>query len=246
MEQNQQTRDEIEIDLREVFSVLLGKLGIIILSGVLLGLAALLGTKLLITPKYDSTTKMVVLARQSSDTLTSSDMQTSTLLTKDYAEIIKSRTVVESVIAKMGLDLTYEEMLDKITVNTPTDTRVIYITVRDEDPYQARELANEIRDAAAQHITDVMDTEAVNVVEEANVPNEKSSPSLAKNGVIGGVLGVVLAIAVILIVYISNDTIRTSEDVERYLGLSTLGSIPLAQDEKKTRKKSKRGKARKK
>ena len=91
MEQNQMNNDEIEIDLREIFSVLLSHLGIIILSGLVLGLVAIVGTKVFITPQYQSVTKMYVLAKQNNDTLTSADMQTSTLLTKDYAEMIQSR-----------------------------------------------------------------------------------------------------------------------------------------------------------
>ena len=236
MEQNQQRTDEIEIDLMEVFGVLWGKLGIIILSGILLALVALVGTKLLITPQYESTTKMYVLTRQSGDALTNSDMQTSALLTKDYAELITSRTVLESVIANLNLELEYETLLKKISVKTPTDTRIVSISVLDKDPYEAREIANAVRDAAAQHIQNVMDTEAVNVVDEANIPNEKASPNLMKNGVIGGMLGVLLAVAVILIVFFTNDSIKGPEDVDRYLGLSTMGTIPLASNEKKSSK----------
>ena len=105
---NQMNNDEIEIDLREIFSVLLSHLGIIILSGLVLGLVAIVGTKVFITPQYQSVTKMYVLAKQNNDTLTSADMQTSTLLTKDYAEMIQSRTVTEAVIAQLGLDMTHE------------------------------------------------------------------------------------------------------------------------------------------
>ena len=108
MEQNQMNNDEIEIDLREIFSVLLSHLGIIILSGLVLGLVAIVGTKVFITPQYQSVTKMYVLAKQNNDTLTSADMQTSTLLTKDYAEMIQSRTVTEAVIAQLGLDMTHD------------------------------------------------------------------------------------------------------------------------------------------
>lgn len=236
MEQNPQRTDEIEIDLREVFGVLWSKALTILLAGLLLGLAALVGTKLLITPQYESTTKMYVLTRQSNDTLTSSDMQTSTYLTKDYAELIMSRTVIESVIADLGLDIEYDKMLKKITVDSPTDTRIVSISVKDEDPYQAREIANAIRDAAGKHIQNVMDTEAVNVVEEANIPDKKASPSLLLNTCIGVALGIFLAVAVILIIHVTNDTIRTQEDVERYLGVGTLGAIPLATDEKKSKK----------
>ena len=48
----------------------------------------------------------MVLNKQDSNTLTSADMQTSTQLTKDYAELIKSRTVLEGVIAQLNLNIT--------------------------------------------------------------------------------------------------------------------------------------------
>ena len=238
MEQNQMNNDEIEIDLREIFSVLLSHLGIIILSGLVLGLVAIVGTKVFITPQYQSVTKMYVLAKQNNDTLTS------TLLTKDYAEMIQSRTVTEAVIAQLGLDMTHEQLVNKISVSNTTDTRIITISVLDKDPYMARDIANAVRDTAAEHIKNVMNSEAVNVVDEANIPAEKYSPSVSKNGLIGGVLGCMIAVAIILIRFIMNDTIQTAEDVERYLQLSTLGTIPLLQTDKKKKKRAKKHKRR--
>ena len=190
--------DEVEIDLGEVFHLLLSKLGVIILSGIVFCLAAVMGTMLLITPKYESTTKIVVLSKQDSSTLTNQDIQTSTSLTKDYAELIKSRTVTEGVIAQLNLDMTHEELLKKLSVDTPTDTRVVSITVTDTDPYTAAQIANAVRDIASKHIQQVMDIKAVNVVETANIPDEPSSPSVPKNGVIGGLLGILLAVAVVI------------------------------------------------
>ena len=172
--------DEVEIDLGEVFHLLLSKLGVIILSGIVFCLAAVMGTMLLITPKYESTTKIVVLSKQDSSTLTNQDIQTSTSLTKDYAELIKSRTVTEGVIAQLKLDMTHEELLKKLSVDTPTDTRVVSITVTDTDPYTAAQIANAVRDIASKHIQQVMDIKAVNVVETANIPDEPSSPSVPK------------------------------------------------------------------
>lgn len=233
--------DEIEIDLGEIFHLILSKLGIIILSGIILGVVSIIGTMLFVTPQYESTTKMVVLNKQDSNTLTSQDMQTSSQLTKDYAELIKSRTVIEGVIAQMNLDMTYEELLKKVTVETPTDTRIVSIIVSDEDPYTASQIANSIRDMAAEHIQAVMDIKAVNVVDTANIPSGKASPSLAKNGVIGGLLGVIIAMAIIIVVFLTNDTVKTEDDVERYLGLSVLGNIPLmAEETKSKRQKSKK------
>ena len=232
--------DEIEIDLGEVFHLVISKLGVIILSGILLGVLSIIGTMLFITPKYESTTKIMVLNKQDNNTLTSADMQTSTQLTKDYAELIQSRTVLEGVIAQLNLDMTYKEMLNKVSVETSSDSRIVSISVTDEDPYTASEIANAVRDMAAEHIQSVMDIEAVNVVDTANIPNEKASPSLAKNGVIGGLLGVIIAMAAVIIIYLTNDTIKVEEDVERYLGLSVLGSIPFCEKESRSKKKKSR------
>lgn len=232
--------DEIEIDLGEVFHLVISKLGVIILSGILLGVLSIIGTMLFITPKYESTTKIMVLNKQDNNTLTSADMQTSTQLTKDYADLIQSRTVLEGVIAQLNLDMTYKEMLNKVSVETSSDSRIVSISVTDEDPYTASEIANAVRDMAAEHIQSVMDIEAVNVVDTANIPNEKASPSLAKNGVIGGLLGVIIAMAAVIIIYLTNDTIKVEEDVERYLGLSVLGSIPFSEKESRSKKKKSR------
>ena len=76
-----------------------------------------------------------------------------------------------------------------------------------------------------------MDIDAVNIVESANMPTEKSGPSYFKWTIIGGVIGGVIICAIILIKYLLDDTIKTSEDIERYLGLSTLASIPIIGEE---------------
>ena len=233
--------EEREIDLGEIVHLLLSKLWIIILSGVVFCLATVMGTMLLVTPKYESTTKIVVLSKQDSNTLTNQDMQISTSLTKDYVELIKSRTVTEGVIAQLGLDMTHEQLLKKLSVDTPTDTRVVSITIKDTDTYTAAEIAYAVRDVASKHIQQVMDIKAVNVVETANIPDEPSSPSLLKSGVIGAALGILLSLAIVVIVYLMNDTVKTPEDVEKYLGLSVLGTIPyVSKLGKKSKKKKKR------
>ena len=111
METNQQNQDEIEIDLLELLRVLWSKIGYVILAALALGLLMVLVSKVFMKPQYESTTKMYVLSKQdSSSTVTSGDLQASSLLTKDYAELIQSRQVVETVIAQLNLDLTYEEI----------------------------------------------------------------------------------------------------------------------------------------
>ena len=241
METNQQNQDEIEIDLLELLRVLWSKIGYVILAALALGLLMVLVSKVFMKPQYESTTKMYVLSKQdSSSTVTSGDLQASSLLTKDYAELIQSRFVLEEVVQGMGLDLTYEQMKEKVSVTTPTDTRILAITVKDKDPVMAMKMANAIREAASVHIMNVMDIQAVNVAETANMPMKKASPSVLKNTFLGGVLGVFLIIAVVLVRYLMDDTIKTPEDVEKYLQLSTLAVIPLNEGEADGKKKKKK------
>ena len=134
----------------------------------------------------------------------------------------------------------YQDLLDKVSVHTPADTRIVSITVTDTSPLQAMDIANCIREVAGEHIQNVMDIDAVNVVEEANFPTEKAGPSVLRWTLLGGVLGVFLACAAILVHYLLDDTIKTSEDVEKYLGLSTLALIPVTVDENSTKQKTKR------
>ncbi len=237
MEMNQPKDNEIQINVREIFFALLSKMGVILLSGVLLAVLAVTGTKLFMTPQYQSVTKMYVLSKQDNATLTSMDMQTSTLLTKDYAELILSRTVTEAVIGKLDLDLKPEQLASKVEIGNTTDTRIVTIKVTDADPYQARDIANTLRDTAAEHIKNVMNIEAVNVVDEANIPDSPVGPSAMKNGMIAGILGCIIAVMIVIIRYLTNDTIQTAEDVERYLDLSTLGTLPLEKNEKKGKKR---------
>ena len=137
----------------------------------------------------------------------------------------------------------HEELLGKLSVSNSTDTRVIAISVTDSDPYRASDIANAIRETAAKHIQDVMDVEYVKVVEDANIPTNPSSPSKSKNTILAGLLGGIVAAGVVIVRYLMNDTIQTPEDIEAYLGLSTLGSIPVAEDPTAARKRRKRKKA---
>lgn len=232
METKQYNNDEIEIDLREVFILLLSKAWLIALVGMLTAIIGFVLSAFVIAPTFESTSKIYILNKQQENTVTYSDVQLGTQLTKDYAQLITSRLVLEKVIEDLNLteineDIDYEAMLDKVEVTTPTDTRILSITVTDTDPVLAMEIANSVREAAAVHIKNVMDIEAVNVVETANLPMEKAGPSVLKWTLIGGCIGAFLVMAFVLLIFFTDDTIKTSDDVEKYLGLSTLALIPL-------------------
>ena len=239
--ENHRENDVIEVDLLEIINALLARFWVILAVGLLAAAVGFAVSKFVMTPTYESTTKIYILNKSESTTVTYSDVQMGTQLTKDYAELINSRYVLEEVIEKLSLAETeYQDLLDKVSVHTPTDTRIVSITVTDTSPRQAMDIANCIREVAGEHIQNVMDIDAVNVVEEANMPTDKAGPSVPKWTLFGGILGVLLVCVAILVHYLLDDTIKTSEDVEKYLGLSTLALIPVAVDENNAKQKTKR------
>ncbi len=237
-------KDEIEIDLMEIVMVLMRWIWVIAAAAVVGGLIMLIYSSFFITPTYKSTTRIVVLNTEKNDDVNLSDLQVGTQLTNDYSELITSRYVVESVIEKFNLNVTYESFVKNIAVSTPSNTRIIDITLTDTDPLKAKEMVDELRNVAAIRIKEVMQIEAVNVVDEGNVPTQKAAPSIKKYTLIGILIGGFLAVAVVLVLYLLDDTIKSSEDVERYLHLSTLGLIPIieTEDAKKKRSNTKRDK----
>lgn len=244
---NRREDDEIEIDLGEVFFLLLSRVWLILLCAVAAGVAGYLISTFVVTDLYQSTTKVYILNKDSGNgNLTTSDLQLGTQLTKDYVEMITSRSVIEKVIADNALtDETYSSLVKKTSVKTASDTRIISITVTDPSPLKAQYLADEIRKVAAERIEEVMNIEAVNTVDEANLPAAPSSPNVLEWAAIGFLLGAFACAGMVVVHYMLDDTIKTSEDVEKYLSMSTLGMIPTKEEEKhrKSSGKSKSGRS---
>jgi capsular polysaccharide biosynthesis protein len=161
-------------------------------------------------------------------------------LSSDYLQLIQTRPVLEKVIAELGLDMSVDELKGKITATKQGDSRIISISVVDESPVVAKRIADAVAKAAAEQIYTVMDAELVNIVQPGNVPEEPSSPAVMKNTAIVFIIAVFAVCAVIIIRNIVDDTIKTSEDVEKYLGISVIGSIPIFGAEANTDKKKKK------
>lgn len=234
---NEERNEEIEIDLRELFYVLLSKIWIIILVTAL-GLGVAAGyTIAFIRPVYSSTSMMYVMTKSTSIT-SLTDIQVGSSLTQDYQVFITSRPVVDKVIEELELDMSYGEFVESVSVDNPTNTRFIYITVNNHDAYMAKTIVDKLTDVSAERMGTIMETEKPNVADYGHVPEGQTSPNLAKNAVIGAILGFVLAVGCIIVLHLMNDAIQTTEDVEKYLGINTLGLIPL---EEGTSKRSTRG-----
>lgn len=222
--------DEVEIDIGHILSILWEKILVIIATGIIVGLAGFLVSKFLITPKYESETKLYVLNRANDSATTLSDVQLSTQLTKDYQILVTSAPVMNQVIKELGLNMKASELASTISVDTPSDTRVLQITVTSDDPKRAKDIADKVAQVSSKKICDIMKIEQVNIIEEGSMSEEPAVDTVQKWTLIGLALGIVLSCAVIIIRSMLDDTVKTTEDVEKYFDLSTLAVIPISEE----------------
>ncbi|MCO4590728.1 capsular polysaccharide biosynthesis protein CpsC [Streptococcus infantarius subsp. infantarius] len=216
----------IEIDVLYLLRKLWSKKFFIIFVGLLVGTIALLGSVFFIKPKYTSTTRIYVVSRSSDTALTNQDLQAGSYLVNDYKEVITSSEVLSSVIDQEKLSMSAGQLSGEITVNIPTDTRVISISVTDTDAQRACDIANTVREVAAEKIKAVTKVDDVTTLESATKPSHPSSPNVKKNAVIGVLAGAFLAIVGILVAEVLDDRVRRPEDIEETLGMTLLGVVP--------------------
>ena len=239
----QDNNEEVEIDIMQIIRMLLSKIWIVIVAGIATAIVAFGITEIAITPQYQSSIKLYIINRQNGTTTTLSDIQSSTQLVKDYKVLVTSLPVVEQVVKQLDLDISPDALVGKISCEIETDSRVLQVTVT--DPQRAKEIVDAIADVSAKQITSVMQIEGVNVIEYGRVANAPSSPNVKKNTMLGAIAGIVIAIAVLVVNFILDDRIKTSDDVEKYLGITNLSLIPLTEEEYSGQPSSKKKKTRK-
>ncbi len=254
MEKKRNDNEEMEIDLLELLMVMKKHLSAILLAGIV-GLVIMFAyTSFLVTPLYSASSMMYVMPDNSnSNSSTLSDMQVGQQLTSDYSSMIKSRSFMEDVIKKLNLTIDYQQLLEKVEVTNPTSSRILQVTVNDPNPQTAADIANEVASVAESKLKEITGMQAIKIYEEAAVPEKPSSPSLKKNCALGLLAGIVLAMAVITVLYLMDDTIKTEDDIEKYLGMTTLAVLPYngkkqqrqAKKHKKQRAKQERQTSRK-
>lgn len=218
-----------QIDLKELFFMLLAHWRMILLAT--LAGAALLGAycTFLLDPSYETTASIYITSTDS--VISISDLQLSAALTEDYAKIIKSRTTLNKVIEELGLDLDYKALGKLVSVSNPDSTHIVEITVTCSDPELCRDIANALVDIGVNQIYQVIGSSMPTVIDFSAAESvEEITDSLASWLVKGGLLGAVLVCAILVLRSLLDTTLKTEEDIEKYLGLPVLTSIPYYQE----------------
>ncbi|QAT62022.1 hypothetical protein EQM13_10700 [Acidilutibacter cellobiosedens] len=221
---------EEEISLREYFFVLIKRLWLILLLTVIcIGASGIISFYVL-KPEYQTfTTLMVGRPKDYQNTnqqLDYNEIMVNQQLVTTYGELVKSRVVADDVIRDLKLDIPFDDFKDKVNVNLVKDTEIIKIEVTDGDPELAAAIANKTAEVFMDKVKDIMNIENVQIIDRAQVTDKPVKPRPFLNMAIAGVLGLMAGIFLAFILEYFDNTIKTQEDVQKYLGLSVIGTIP--------------------
>lgn len=227
-----------EIDLREILFLLLRKWYIVAICFIFVTISTLLITSYYLTPIYKSEATLF-LGKESGNVgaLSIGDIQLNNQLIADYRELLKSRTVAERVGEKLNVNS--GKLLKNVDVRTVKDSRIFKISYEDSNPDLAREVVNELSNEIQELAADIIEVKNVMVIDEANMPRLPVKPNKRMNVAVAGLLGLMLGVGFIVLLEFVDHTFKKPDEVERYLGLNVVGTIPKFRGGKRGKSKAK-------
>ncbi len=236
---NEQTNTKV-ITLGDLWDIFLRRLWVLLLAAVITVAAAFTGITLTFVPRYESVATLYILQQnQTTPDKNYEDFNLALKVVNDCTHLIKSHSVLDSVIKDLDLDISYQELYKSIKITNPTDTRILEVVVESDSPQKAKLIVDTICSIGTDKITEAMGFEQVNFYEKGVLNESPSNATSFLMYMIIGILAIVVTYAVFLIRYILDDNIRTDEDIKNYLDVSILGDIPNFDE---TRKKKYGGK----
>lgn len=220
-----------EVDLKEFIMLFWNKKVSIILITIIFMFIGIIYSVGFITPKYTSSTTLLLATSESSNsktnTITTSDITLNSKLVSTYSELVKSKNVTRQVISNLGIDETEDELRNSITVSSVKDTELIKISVTDKNATNAYNIANEIAKVFTQKVSEIYNINNVQILDQAEVSSTPSNINHAKDVIMFTFVGLFVAIVFVLVANMLDTTIKSSEEVEKLCNVPVIASIPL-------------------
>lgn len=215
--------------LLELFQLLKNHLKLVIALPIIFALVTAVGSWIFLANTYTANVSMYVLANSSetqSNTSLSTDLSASQMITNDVSELIQSERVLNQAANQLGMSESELKGYD-IKVTSSTTTRLITISVTGDTPNSAAAIANGIADTTNNVAQEIMNIEAVNVIDQAEVPTSPSGPPRTMYTAVAFLAGIFVAVAIVVIMDMINTRIRKPEEIEELLDIPVIGRIPV-------------------
>lgn len=224
-------REEMEISLEEIWEVIKKNWKLLAICTVVAAILGLLVNQFVLEPTYTASSRLYIMNNTQTNNsgtngeqvVSTTDLSSSLMLSKDYIEILQSDRVTKAAAQRMGL-LNLGEY--DISVTSATDTRMIKIVVTGTDQKGVAKLANILTEEFTACVQQIMHMDNVTVIDSATVPAGPSGPAKGKNTMLCAMVGLMIALAISFLRYFLDTTIKSSDEIERYLNLPVLARIP--------------------
>ncbi len=222
-----------ELNLKQLINIIWNGKKYIIITIILSVLLGIGYSYFLVTPKYESSTTLVLakaeekVSNEISTGITQTDLNLNKNLVSTYRELIRSKTVIRQVMDNLKItDLKENTLRNNVSVSSVKDTELIEITVRDVNPERATNIANEIAKVFTVQVAEIYNINNVHVIDKAEVNNVPYNVHHTKDIVVIALIGAILSIACIIILSLLDTTVKSQEDVEKVTGMIILAEIP--------------------
>ncbi|MGM9684015.1 MAG: YveK family protein [Eubacteriales bacterium] len=223
-------QDSKSIGVSDLFRLFVRHLWLLALIGVIV--TASVGAFNFVTydPEYTSTSSVYIVG-DPNNTHNSTDASRVSLaialtVVDDCREILTSRSVLDTVIDKLGLDTTYKDLKEAISVKNVENTRIINVSVTAGSPELAKEIVDELCEYGGTKIVDYMDIAGCKVLDSGTLESSPSNSRGVFTALLLGVASVIIAFAVMCALEFSNQKIITPDDLKKHTSVPVLGNIP--------------------
>lgn len=225
---------EETISLKELFQTLRKRLSLIIAISLIAVIVSGVISYFFITPIYKASTQILVSQTKSEQSLyTQSEVQTNLQLINTYNAIMKSPAVLDVVVKELNLDMSAGALNQKIAVQSENNSQVVTMSVEDESPQKAAEIANKTAEVFQNKVKEFMNVDNVNIIAEATVTENQApiKPQPLLNIAIALVVGLMAGVGIAFLLEYLDNTVKTEQDIERLLDLPLLGVITKIDDQ---------------
>jgi len=221
------------ISLREIYGILKNKIRLILAITIAIMMITALISYYFITPIYQTSTQLLISQKQSEMIIDSQSIDIDLQLVGTYSEIIKSPIILDQVVSQLELDMSYQEIKEKVNVEFAENSQLLNIFVTDPDPAVAVAIANKVAEVFETEIMELMNIDNVSILSPAVVLENQTpvSPNPPLNILLSAIVGLVIGATIAMVLRYLDTTIRVEEDVTDLLGLPVLGAISPMNDE---------------
>ncbi len=217
-----------EIDLLDLVHSWMQHIVVIVIAVVIGAVAGILYMRFMVTPTYSAKSSMYVVSASNNSVLNLSDLNFGTSLARDYVELVQSRTMLERVIERSDYTLRVDQLKRMMSVTNVNGTRIIEFKVTSPNPKQAQNLAEACVDEAVLYLPEVMSMSGnpPTIIDRPTLPTSPGNVNYTKYTAIGMVVALVLVLGFFTVMYLSNDSFNSAEDLEKLVGVPPMAEIP--------------------